>query len=790
MLELKNINKYYNAGDEKIHALKNIDLEFKRAEFVSILGPSGCGKTTLLNVLGGLANYDDGDLLINGQSTNEFTDENWDSYRNHQIGFVFQSYNLINHLTVLANVELALSLTGESVKKRREKAREMLIKVGLGDKLNKRPNQLSNGQIQRVAIARSLVNDPKIILADEPTGALDSETSIQIMELLKELADDRLIIMVTHNQELAEQYSDRIINLLDGKILDDTLINNFKREALSIHKNLDQKTYMGFGTAVKLSFFNLLKKYLKTIISAVAGGIGIIGIGVVIGISIGFTRYVNIVQLTTNTNSPIMVRNKTVVEAFPDPNNPAAVLPPRFPTNQNYITPQQTQIPYIYESVVNFITPEYINHVDSIDPSLYHQIKYYYDLNFPTFYRKDNIGNLYEVNYSTSNSADIGEIPYDEKEYLAQMFDVLAGKLPNNEVIDGKAEGILIISDRNQLPDIMLNRLGYNLDLDNINTYDVQIPFSELLNINIKIAHSGFMYEENSETNLFVRRNDEDIYSDENIIDLKIVGILRRKQNAAIPQYQGIRYTSGVNTYILENTQNSAIVLKQQELINNYDNHGDPITSVLTGDNITKNQANILLRQLGISQEPSRIVIYHKDTESREKIVNYLEEYNLGKPNDQKIILEQSSMQETWIVDGTLSAIRIVLVVVAAIALFISVSLLSILTYISVIQRTQEIGILRSIGARKKDITRVFNAEAFIIGLLSGVLGLILTYILQPVFNTVFEAALNVRQLINIDFPLAMILLFGNIALTLVIGYIPAIIASRKDPIDALRSTD
>ena len=442
----------------------------------------------------------------------------------------------------------------------------------------------------------------------------------------------------------------------------------------------------------------------------------------------------------------------------------------------------------IYEEVVNFITPEYLNYLDNLNSQKYHQIKYYYDLNYPTFLRKDQDGEFHTVNYSASTVADIGEIPYDDASYLNQIFDVLAGQMPKNVVSEQRiAEAVLIVNDRNQLSDTMLNRLGFNLDLNELDTYNKQISFDELLNLNLKLAHSGVIYDQDEDSGIYLCRSNEDIYNDEEIITLKIVGILRRKQNASIPQYQGIRYTSGVNTFILNETKNSPIIREQQEIIDQHFQDESPITSVLTGQQITENEAIVLLRKLGISQEPSRIVIFHINGEARQDIVNYLEAYNNDKVGDKRIVLDQSNISETWIVDGTLTSIKTVLIFVASIALFISISLLAILTYLSVIERTDEIGILRSIGVRRKDIVRVFNAEAFIIGIFSGIFGLILTYSLLPVFNSIFEAALRVNQLIVIDAFLAGVLLLGNILLTLLIGIIPSLLASYKDPIDALK---
>ncbi len=784
MIKLRELSKSYLTGDEEIKALKKINLEFSKAEFVSILGPSGCGKTTLLNVIGGLDRYNDGDFLINDEPTKNFKDKDWDHYRNHQVGFIFQSYNLIEHLSVLSNVELALSLSGMNRSLRRQKAKDALIQVGLGSKFNKRPNELSNGQLQRVAIARALVNDPQVILADEPTGALDSENSIQVIKILKELSKDRLVVMVTHNAELAIEYSDRIIHLLDGEVTsDETLIKSPKDLQLD-HKKTKDKTYMGYFTALKLSFFNLIKKVGKTIVSSIAGGIGVVGIGLVIGISVGFSRYVSVVQVTSNTSTPIVVENKTKIEAFPDPNNPAVPRPNPFPTNQMYITSQQTIPPMIYEEVVNYINPEYLNHINEMNPEWYHDIKYYYDLNYPTFLLKDSSDVIRSVTYSTSTVSDIGEIPYEDHDYLNQMFDVLYGKLPSNTVsVNRVAEGVLVISDRNQLPDLVLNRLGYDG-----NDYSLQISFDDLLNLEIKIAHSGIIYTENQDTNLFDKRTNQDIYNDDGTITLKIVGIMRRKQNALIPQYQGIRYTSGVNRFILTETKEAPVVIRQQEVIDSYYENDTPLYSVLTGQIISETDANKLIRQLGIEQNPSRIVFYHKDSESKELIIEYLESYNIGLPHQQNIILNPTTENQSRLVDTTLSAVSVVLVVVASIALFVSISLVSILSYLSVVERTPEIGILRSIGARKVDIFNVFSAESMIIGIFSGILGLIMLYALTPTFNTLFEAALNVKNIVNLSDLQLIILFFGNIILTLIIGIIPALLASVKDPIKALKS--
>lgn len=784
MIRLRNVRKVYHTGDEKVHALKGVDLTFSKAEFVSVLGPSGCGKTTLLNIIGGLDRYTSGDFFINGNPTNQFKDLDWDHYRNHQVGFIFQSYNLIDHLSILGNVEIALSLSGIHALERRKRAKEVLTKVGLQTKYNKKPSELSNGQLQRVAIARALVNNPHIILADEPTGALDTENSIQIMKLLKELSKDKLVIMVTHNVELAESFSDRIIHLLDGEVQTDEQIVDTSRP-LVIEEKRQKHTYMGIFTSMKLSFFNLIKKFGKTITSTIAGGIGVVGVGLVFGISIGFSQYVSVVQVTANTTTPVVVENKTRVEAFPDPDNPPVPRPKPFPANQFYITSQQTQPPVIYQEVINFINTEYLQHIENMNKDWYNDIKYYYDMTYPTFLLKDSTDAIRSVNYSTSTTADIGEIPYEDHEYLAQMFDILYGKLPSNIVSrDRIAEGVIVISDRNQLPDVVLNRLGFNG-----NNYEQHISFDELLNMELKIAHSGVVYEENPNTNLFVRRANQDIYNDERTMTLKIVGILRRKQNATIPQYQGIRYTSAVNRFILNETKEAPVVVRQQEILNDFYDNAAPLKSVLTGQSINENEANRLLRQLGIEQDPSRIVIYHKDSQAKELIVEYLQSYNEGRDRLENIIANAVGESNSNIVDTTLRAVNVVMVLIASVALFVSISLVSILSYLSVVERTPEIGILRSIGARKFDIFSVFSAESILIGIFSGIFGLILLYAITPSINTLFEAGMAINNIIKLGFPQYLFIFSINILLSLIVGVIPAIIASRKDPIKALKST-
>jgi putative ABC transport system permease protein len=397
---------------------------------------------------------------------------------------------------------------------------------------------------------------------------------------------------------------------------------------------------------------------------------------------------------------------------------------------------------------------------------------------------KDINDEIRSVNYSAATIADIGEIPYEDHTYLNQMIDVLYGKLPSNEVSTNRlAEGVLVISDRNQLPDAVLNRLGFNG-----NDYEMKISFEDLLNLEIKIAHSGVVYTENQETNLFNKRSNEDIYNDQNVITLKIVGIMRRKQNALIPQYQGIRYTSGVNRFILTETKEAPVVIRQQEIIDSYFENDTPLTSAITGQVISETDANKLIRQLGIEQNPSRIVFYHKDSAAKELMVEYLESYNEDLPHQQNIILNPVTENQSRLVDTTLSAVSVVLVVVASIALFVSISLVSILSYLSVVERTAEIGILRSIGARKVDIFNVFSAESMIVGIFSGILGLIMLYALTPTFNTLFEAALNVQSIIHLSEWIIIVLFFGNIIMTLVIGIIPALLASSKDPIKALKS--
>src|SRR5690554_6429457 len=547
MLDLKNIKKDYMLAGKPFPALKGIDLNFKDNEFVSILGPSGCGKTTLLNLIGGLDRYTSGDLLIEGKSTKDFKDQDWDAYRNATIGFVFQTYNLISHLSVLDNVEMSLRLSGVSAKERKERATKVLVDVGLNDHLHKRPNQLSGGQMQRVAIARALVNNPKILLADEPTGALDSETSKQIMELIKVISKDRLVIMVTHNSEIAEAYSDRIVHLLDGLVTDDSRpnqsVNKDKEEKLK-----NQKTSMSYLTAIKTSFKNLLTKKGRTIITAIAGSIGIIGIALVLAISNGMTTYTNNIQSDALAGFPITI-DQTVISFGP----PEEVTNPR--PDLEFID-DDVFYPYDQTSSLtqhqNIITDEFIEYLEQMDETLYNSISYTRGLMLQLVNLSDN-GSFIRVQTSSSGGSFFGgdsyfnELPNNQT-FIESQYDILFGSYPDNY-----DEVVLIVDERNRLNIALLENLGINIEDD--------YQSSDLIGRTFKSVLNNVHYNEVND--VFIPNTDyEQMYLDESSITLTITGILRVNEDASSEILDtGIGYTSALTDHILNIEKDSDVVV-------------------------------------------------------------------------------------------------------------------------------------------------------------------------------------------------------------------------------------
>ena len=765
MLKLKKICKSYKTGDFFQQVLKDVDLEFRKNEFVSILGPSGSGKTTLLNIIGGLDRYDEGDLIINGKSTKKFKDKDWDAYRNNCIGFVFQSYNLISHISILSNVEMSMTLSGVSRKERRKKALEALDKVGLKDHANKKPNQLSGGQMQRVAIARAIVNDPDIILADEPTGALDSKTSKQIMELIKELSKDKLVIMVTHNAELAKEYSTRIVEFKDGNLLNDS--NPITNEKEKKDKFNIKKTSMNFLTALNLSFNNITTKKGRTLLTAFASSIGIIGIALILSLSNGFDIQIDIFEKETLSSLPIMI-SKTSMEMDED-----AMLTM---TGQNDELESYTEKEVVYpldpvtETIThkNIFTEEYINYIDDIDPKLVSGISYYRTTAL-------NILNYSNDKYNIVNTTNFSAIPVnidsDGVSIMESNYDVIYGTMPSkyNEVV-------LLVDSKNRLDSKLLESLGYDTSKENIS-------FEDLINKEVKLILNNDYYKSLGDYYTFNQDYDS-MYNSENSITLKITGIIRGKDtNKLTTTTSGILYTNDLLDYVIEKNNESEIVKKQKEVDYN----------VLTGEKFTNDETGLetkdnTLSYLGADTYPMMINIYPKDFDTKEKIIKYLDDYNNKQDEENKVVYTDLASTISSLSSDIMNAITIVLIAFSAISLVVSSIMIGIITYISVLERTKEIGILRALGARKKDITRVFNAETFIIGLCSGLIGIIITYILLIPTNIILENITDLANIARLNPIHAFILIIISLILTLIGGFIPATMASKKDPVIALRT--
>ena len=765
MLKLKKICKSYKTGDFFQQVLKDVVLEFRKNEFVSILGPSGSGKTTLLNIIGGLDRYDKGDLIINGKSTKKFKDKDWDAYRNNCIGFVFQSYNLISHISILANVELSMTLSGVSYKERREKALEALDKVGLKDHANKKPNQLSGGQMQRVAIARAIVNDPDIILADEPTGALDSKTSKQIMDLIKELSKDKLVIMVTHNAELAREYSTRIVEFKDGNLLNDS--NPITNEKEKNNKFNIKKTSMSFLTALNLSFNNITTKKGRTLLTAFASSIGIIGIALILSLSNGFDIQIDIFEKETLSSLPIMI-SKTSVEMDED-----TMLTM---TGQNDDMESYTDKQVIYpldpitETIThkNVFTGEYIDYIKNIDPKLVSGISYYRATALNLINYNDNEYNIVDT---TNFSAIPVNIDSDGVSITESNYDVIYGSMPKeyNEIV-------LLVDSKNRLDSKLLESLGYDTNKENIS-------FEDLINKEVKLILNNDYYK--SLGNYYTFNQDyASMYNSDNSVTLKITGIIRGKDtNKLTTTTSGVLYTNDLLDYVIEKNNESEIVKKQKEVDYN----------VLTGEKFTNDESGIenkdnTLSYLGADTYPMMINIYPKDFDTKEEIIKYLDDYNDKQADENKVVYTDLANTISSLSSDIMNAITIVLIAFSAISLVVSSIMIGIITYISVLERTKEIGILRSLGARRKDITRVFNAETFIIGLCSGLIGIVITYILLIPTNIILENITDLADVAKLNLLHAMMLIAISLILTLIGGFIPATMASKKDPVIALRT--
>lgn len=839
MLELNNIVKNYYVGDEAVEALKGVSIKFRENEFVSILGPSGCGKTTLLNIIGGLDKYTSGDLIINGVSTKNYKDKDWDTYRNHSIGFVFQSYNLIPHQTVVENVELALTLSGVSKAERKKLAVAALEKVGLEAKINARPNQLSGGQMQRVAIARALINNPDIILADEPTGALDTKTSRQIMDLLKEISKDKLIIMVTHNPELAKQYSSRIIEVLDGKVVGDSM--PYEPEAKQkVQADKKQKKSMSFFTALSLSLKNLLTKKARTVLTAFAGSIGIIGIALILALSTGFTAYVNKLQADTLSVYPV-----TVSEATIDISNFEKLLEDtgldKYPKVKEVYTRK------MFESLTsmlsqNNISEEYQNFVKdfadkenekaaekdswkyciqksygfdvndflfseleynmTLDPNL--KIKSVSTIDYLVSMIKDGFspmvnGTGVTTDFVRSYIPTITEMP-DNLELLKSQYDLLDGKWAEKE-----DELILVVDSKNQVSDITLALLGIrSIESVSFNPLGVKFGGKETFDFD-EIIGKEFYYIPNSvrytKSSTDDKTFNEAYYQTVNNLPeektvLKITGIVRIREDVESGVLSnGIAYTSK----FVEKILNDNLYLDESELPDGV-TLGSPKTEIvkaaLSGDVTVNSGFNGMISetlstaQLGGSDNVTKLSFYSVDYKSKEELKDYLDTWNEKDGMEEKDKVHYSDQTEMLFsaLNTTINAVKIVLIAFTSISLVVSSIMIGIITYISVLERIKEIGILRAIGASKLDVSRVFNAETLIIGFASGMIGIILTYILTIPTNIIVKSLAGVANVASLPILSALILVMISMILTFISGLIPARIAAKKDPVEALRS--
>ena len=859
MLRCENIIKDYPTSEEVVHALKGVSLSFRNNEFVSILGQSGCGKTTFLNIIGGLDHYTSGDLIINGKSTRNYKDKDWDTYRNHKIGFVFQSYNLITHQSVLSNVELALTLSGVGKEERKKRAIEALTKVGLKDQIYKKPTQLSGGQMQRVAIARAIVNNPDIILADEPTGALDSSTSIQIMEILKEISKDKLVIMVTHNPELAQKYSSRIIRLSDGEVISDS--NPYNEFEELNNSQIDKKTSMSFKTALSLSLNNLMTKKARTILVSFAGSIGIIGIALILSLSNGVQSYIDSVESDTMTAYPIQIQSTTM-----DMTSMMEAMAGKEETSNEQREDNQIYTRSFVNDVLESIASSKQNNLEELKKYIESEqgkelrentraIEYSYGLNL-NVYNEDTDSGLIQVSPNglidklgmsdmvdlrsqfmagTSDANEVWLQLPDSNTLKESEFELLEGSWPQNynEVVIG-------VDSDNNITDYALYSLGllnqdevvdsYNKilqgDSNEIETTENKKSYSyeELMNSKFKLVFNCDLFEKVN--GIWIDQSDNEDYIKnvvKNAQEVKVVGIIRQKDNTmSSGMLGGIYYSSKMSDYVIEQCENSQIVKEQKENkdINIFTGNSFKSNEKLDCSSLTPQQQMQFasmsqeemmaymqtyndnmnasyesnLKKMGVVNldSPSQISLYAKDFDSKEALADCIEDYNdlqeeKGNSNN---VISYSDMVGMMIssVSSVVNMISYVLIGFVSISLVVSSIMIGIITYISVLERTKEIGILRSIGASKKDVSRVFNAETFIIGLTSGCMGILITILLNIPISTIVASKTGVEHIAKLPWQGAIILILISLVLTLIAGLIPSKYASKKDPVEALRT--
>ena len=869
MLELKDVVKEYKTADETVAALKGVSLKFRKSEFVSILGPSGCGKTTLLNIIGGLDRYTSGDLIINGKSTKDFSDKDWDTYRNHSVGFVFQSYNLIPHQTVLENVELALTLSGIGAKERRERAVAVLEKVGLGKKINVRPNQLSGGQMQRVAIARALINDPEILLADEPTGALDSKTSVQIMELLKEISSDRLIIMVTHNPELAEKYSSRIIRLFDGVIEgDDKPLTDEEIKVESAATPNDKrtnkgrkKTSMSFLTALSLSFRNLMTKKGRTFLVSFAGSIGIIGIALILSLSSGFQTYINRTQEETLSKYPITIQQtytdmSSVLEEFNKSDNAGA-----YP-NDGRISQNDS----LYKMIHTYSGAQVTNNLErfkkELDKKEYDAqkitaVQYTYNMTFDTYVKREN--GKYERVMSTvdwmdktmgglqmsssyismyagmmGSSGNAWSEALDNEGFIKSKYDVLAGEWMDFDGDPEVGEVMVVVDKYNRIPDYILPALGLAdknellYDIANAipgaageiykNMYNVtEVAEEDKFAVKYKdftaadlvgrefslVLPAAYYYKENADdaTYKYALYSDDVTVVSEQAVEqavaagkkVKVVGVIRQKENVSSGALSSnIVYSNALTKTLLKKVGAESVVVDQK---------ATPEVNVLTGKTFdaetaekagTSFDGNMLKFGYADENKPSSIAIYASSFANKDYIESFIAGYNEkveseGNTKDKISYTDYTGMMMSSITT-IINAVSYVLIGFVSVSLIVSSIMIGIITYISVLERIKEIGVLRALGASKKDVARVFNAETLIIGLAAGLIGIAVTILLNIPVSAIIYSLADIKNVAVLPWQGGLILVAISMLLTFIAGLIPSRIASKKDPVVALRS--
>ncbi|MCF7924944.1 MAG: ATP-binding cassette domain-containing protein [Candidatus Izimaplasma sp.] len=748
MLKLKNIVKDYKVDDRLFRALNNVNIEMNQGEFVAILGPSGCGKTTLLNIIGGLDQYTAGDLFINGVSTKDFKEKDWNAYRNHSIGFVFQSYNLINHLSVLDNVELGMTLSGIAPEDRKKRALEVLDKVGLSSHIDKRPTKLSGGEKQRVAIARALVNNPDIILADEPTGALDSETAREILSLIQEVGKDKLVIMVTHAKMYADEFASRTIELKDGEVIRETS----KSEIITTHREYNPThTSMSFLTALKLSFNNLKTKKLRTIITALAASVGIIGIGLVLSISNGFRAQISDIESDQLVNLPILIGREEMQVGF-ERAGATTYVPEEYEENEIVIYDPSEDVH------INQLSTVFIEHLESMDEDIFTKIHYEFGYVPTILTERDGTVEMMDL-------SKVGFSPFIvPKETISDYYTLKAGKMPETST-----EVVLLMDQWNVVEQEIIEALGYDASQT--------LYYEDVLGKELFIALNDDLYLKQGEIYI-PNYNNLDIVASEGVT-VTIVGLIEASD-------AGVEYNNSGVKYLYELKEDLLLVNSQSDICTLQESQNQSVFDLV---NLTETEKEQLLSYIGCNTtDPFLIQIYTDSVEHKEAIKEHIAIYNEDQPIEDKVFETDLAEAIGDTLSTLITSISVVLTAFASISLVVSSIMIGVIIYISVLERTKEIGIIRSLGGSKRDIGRVFNAESIIIGTFAGLLGILITYVLTFPINSIAvnydDALANVAQ-VNVLHLVGLVVISG--LLTFIGGLIPSRIAAKKDPVEALR---